>query len=464
MTTLLTRQHRNVVPPGPPGAPLIGNLRDMRVDMARNWVRAREQYGDVVGYHIAGRPIFLVAHPDDIRYVLVDNARNYTKGRGLEKAKPLLGEGLLTSEGDFWLRQRRLAQPAFHREHIASLAGVMTKATEEVLERWDAYATSGDSFDVADEMMKLTLTIVTRALFNAALTPEDIRTVSRTFPHLLRWATERVTSIFDFVEKLPTPDNIKREQYTQQLNRIVYRIIEERHKSGEQHNDLLGLLMAARDEDGGFMTDKQLRDEVMTIFIAGHETTALLLSWTWALLSWHPDVRRRVEAEVNEVLQGRTPTAADVPRLTYLSMVINEALRLYPPAWVVIRSPIREDRIRGYRIPPRSTILLSPYVTHRHPEFWENPEGFNPERFTPERARGRHKYAFFPFGGGPRLCIGNNFALMEATLIVAMTCQRYRIDLVPGHPVEPELGFTMRVRDGLWVRLAPRTTFEISIR
>ena len=456
-TSVITRRRRDSVPPGPPGAPLIGNLRDMRVDMARSWARAREQYGDLVHYHIASRPIFLVCHPDDIRYVLVDNSRNYTKGRGLEKAKPLLGEGLLTSEGEFWLRQRRLAQPAFHREHIASLADVMTSVTDEMLSRWELQATEGRAFDVADEMMKLTLTVVTRALFNTALTPDDIRTVSHAFPPLLRWATDRVTSIFDFTEKLPTPDNRRRQYYTRQLNDIVYRIINERHRSGEQQQDLLGLLMAARDEDtGATMTDRQLRDEVMTIFIAGHETTALLLSWIWALLSWHPAVRSRVEAEVDEVLAGRVPTAADVPRLTYLGMVVNEALRLYPPAWAILRSPIRDDQIRGYRVPARSTVILSPYVTHRHPDFWDNPEGFNPERFTPENARGRHRYAFFPFGGGPRLCIGNNFAVMEATLIAAMTCQRYRIDLVPGHPVEPELGFTMRVKGGLPVRLQRR--------
>jgi cytochrome P450 len=444
-------------PPGPPGLPLLGNLRHMRIDAARGFVRAREQYGDLVRYQIASRPIYLVCHPDDIKYVLVDNSRNYTKGRGLAKAKPLLGEGLLTSEGTFWRRQRRLAQPAFHREHIASLADVMTDATGTMLQRWQAFAISGNTFDVSAEMMRLTLTVVTRALFTTALTPTDIETVSTAFPPLLRWATDRVTAIFDFVEKLPTPDNRRREQHTAELNRIVYRIIDERHVRHEQHNDLLALLMVARDdESGAMMTDEQLRDEIMTIFIAGHETTALLLSWTWALLSWHPDVRRRVEDEVDAALEGRTPTAADMAKLPYLGMVISEAMRLYPPAWAILRSPIRNDRIRGYPIPAGATMILSPYVTHRHSSFWDNPEGFEPERFTPERARSRHKYAFFPFGGGPRLCIGNNFAVIEATLIAAMVCQRYRLDLVPGHPVEPELGFTMRVKDGLPVRLVRR--------
>lgn len=457
MTTTLIRPSRRLVPPGPPGRPLIGNLRDMREDAARGFVRARETYGDIVHYHIASRPIFLICHPNDIKYVLVENARNYTKGRGLEKAKPLLGNGLLTSEGEFWLRQRRLAQPAFHREHIASLAEVMTSVTDGMLRRWEGYARTSRTLDVADEMMKLTLTIVTRALFNTALTRDDIETVSSAFPPLLRWATERVTAIFDFTESWPTLENRRREQHTAALDRIVYRIIEERRRSSVEQHDLLGLLMSARDADtGATMTDRQLRDEIMTIFIAGHETTALLLAWTWALLSWHPDVRARVEAEVDDVLGGRTPTAADVPRLTYLGMVVNEALRLYPPAWAILRSPIEVDEIRGYRIPARSTIILSPYVTHRHPAFWHNPEGFDPERFTPERVRERHRYAFFPFGGGPRLCIGNNFAIMEATLILAMTCQRYRLDLVPGHPVEPELGFTMRVKNGLPVRLRRR--------
>lgn len=455
--TLALGRPRYRVPPGPPGSMLIGNLREMRVDAARGWVRAREQYGDLVHYQIAGRLIYLVSHPDDIKYVMVDNARNYTKGRGLEKAKPLLGEGLLTSEGDFWLRQRRLAQPAFHRERIAGLADVMTQEAAALVDRWEAYALAERGLDVADEMMKLTLTIVTRALFNTALTRDDIRTVSSAFPPLLRWATERVTAIVDFVEKLPTPDNLRRQHHTDELNRIVYRIIAERRRSEGRHDDLLGMLMEARDEDNGSgMTDRQLRDEIMTIFIAGHETTALLLSWLWAVLSWHPDIRERVEAEVDEVLGGRTPTAADVPALPYTGMVINEALRLYPPAWAVLRSPIADDEIRGYRIPAAATVIVSPYVTHRHPQFWTNPEGFDPERFTPERVRARHRFAFFPFGGGPRLCIGNNFALMEATLIVATVCQRFRIDLTPGQAIEPELGFTMRVKNGMSVRVSRR--------
>lgn len=451
------RSKNTGVPPGPPGSPIVGNLRDMRVDAARGWVRARERYGEVVHYQIAGRQIYLLCHPDDVRYVLVDNARNYTKGRGLAKAKPLLGEGLLTSEGDFWLRQRRLAQPAFHRHRIAGLGTIMTDETQKLLQRWDAIARYGSAFDVAEDMMQLTLSIVSRAMFNTALTADDIATVSEAFPPLLRWARERVTAVFDFTEHLPTLQNRRREGYGRQLDGVAYRIIRERRDTGAQHDDLLSMLMEARDEETGTgMTDRQLRDEIMTIFIAGHETTALLLSWTWVMLSRHPDVRQQVEAEVGEALGGRVPTAEDVQRLPYLGRVINEVLRLHPPAWAVLRSPIADDHIRGYTIRGNSTVIVSPYVTHRHPAFWPNPEGFDPDRFQPEAARSRHRYAFFPFGGGPRLCIGNSFAQMEATLITAMVCQRYQVNLVPGRPIEPELGLTMRIRDGLAVRLVRR--------
>lgn len=451
------RAKKTGVPPGPPGSPLVGNLRDMRVDAARGWVRARERYGEVVHYQIAGRQIYLLCHPDDVRYVLVDNARNYTKGRGLAKAKPLLGEGLLTSEGEFWLRQRRLAQPAFHRQRIAGLGTIMTDETQKLLHRWDAISRYGSAFDVAEDMMQLTLSIVSRAMFNTALTADDIATVSEAFPPLLRWARERVTAVFDFTEHLPTPQNRQRVRYGRQLDGIAYRIIRERRSAGAQHYDLLSMLMEARDEETGTgMTDRQIRDEIMTIFIAGHETTALLLSWTWAMLSRHPDVRQHVEAEIDEVLGGRVPTAADVQRLPYLGRVINEVLRLHPPVWAVLRSPIADDRVSHYTLRAGSTVIVSPYVTHRHPSFWPNPEGFDPDRFQPEASRSRHCYAFFPFGGGQRLCIGNNFAQMEATLITAMVCQRYQVNLVSGHPIEPELGFTMRIRGGLPVRLVRR--------
>jgi cytochrome P450 len=443
--------------PGPKPLPLIGNLRYLRPDTHRALVRARAEYGDLVHFQVNNRHLYFAAHPDDAKYILVDNNRNYHKGRGIQKAKPLLGEGLLTSEDDFWRRQRRLVQPAFHRQQINNLAGTMTVSTAALIDRWQPLARSGAVVDVAEEMMALTLDIVTKALFSTALTPDEIHEVGTSMTPLLRHATQRTQAVFDFVEKLPLPSNRRFEELRNRLDQIVYRIIETRRQSGADHEDLLSMLMAAHDEETGeSMTDKQLRDEVMTLFLAGHETTALLLSWTWALLSWHPDVRRRAQAEVDQVLADRTPTAEDVARLPYLGMILSESLRLYPPAWAIPRRPLADDEIRGHRIPAGCTVIVSPYVTHRHPDFWDNPEGFDPERFTPEAVKARHRFAYFPFGGGPRMCIGNNFALMEATLAAAMILQRYEVNLIPGHAVEAEVAFTLRPKQGVPVSIKAR--------
>jgi cytochrome P450 len=444
-------------PPTPPGLPFLGNARGIRSAAHRGLLRAREQYGDVVHYYFARRHLYFFAHPDDVKYILVDNNRSYHKGRGLQKTKPLLGEGLLTSEGEFWRRQRRLAQPAFHRDHVARLGTVMTSSTSALLERWQSLAGAGDTFNVAEEMMRLTLDIVTKALFTTALTPDEFVTVSTTMDPLLRDTVRRAQAMFEFMEKIPTPGKRRMEEYMAQLDGIVYRIIEERRRSGVDHHDLLGMLMSAQDEETGeSMTDRQLRDEVMTLFLAGHETTALLLSWLWVSLSRHPDVRRRCIEEVDQVLDGRIPTASDIASLPYLGMVISETLRVYPPAWAIQRKSLVAHEIGGYPIPAGCSVLMSPYVTHRHPEFWENPEGFDPERFTAERVKERHRFAYFPFGGGPRICIGNTFAITEATLASAMILQHYEIDLVPGHSLEEDPVITLRPKHGIPVRLRAR--------
>jgi cytochrome P450 len=454
MATTIHSGHRV---PGPKPLPLIGNLRYLRTDTHRALVRAREEYGDLVHFQVNNRHLYFAAHPDDVKYILVDNNRNYHKGRGIQKARALLGEGLLTSEDNFWRRQRRLIQPAFHRQQIDNLAGTMTVSTAALIDRWQPLARSGAAVNMAEEMMVLTLDIVTKALFSTALTPDEIHEVGKSLPPLLHVATQRTQAVFDFMEKLPLPSNRRLEALRNRLDQIVYRIIETRRQSGEDHEDLLGMLMAARDEEtGGSMTDKQLRDEVMTLFLAGHETTALLLSWTWALLSWHPNVRRGAQEEVDRMLGDRTPTAEDVARLPYLGMILSESLRLYPPAWAIPRRPLADDEIRGYRIPAGSTVLVSPYVTHRHPDFWDNPEGFDPERFTLAAVKDRHRFAYFPFGGGPRMCIGNNFALMEATLTAAMILQRYEINLIPGHAVKAEVAFTLRPKHGVPVTIQAR--------
>jgi len=397
--------------------------------------------------------VYLVSHPDLIKHILQDNNRNYHKSVGYEKTRPMLGYGLLTSEDDFWRRQRRLAQPAFHRKHISAFATTMTDATSQMLQRWQHHAESGAPFNAAAEMMRLTLTIVGRTLFNTDLSDEADK-VGQALTIALEHTNRRMQSLFDLGEKLPTPENRRFNEAIKTLDEVVYGMIEERRRTNIDNGDLLSLLLHAQDEETGErMSDKQLRDEAMTIFLAGHETTANALAWTWYLLSKHPDVARRLRNELAAVLGGRTPTLDDLPNLVYTKMVLDEALRLYPPAWAIGRNSLAADKLGDYHLPANSIVVLSPYVTHRLPEFWPNPEGFDPERFRPEQAENRPRFAYFPFAGGPRLCIGNNFALMEMQLILAMIAQRYHLDLVPGHPIELEPMVTLRPRHGVLVTL-----------
>lgn len=445
------------VAPGPSGMAAARMFLPGGPDRITLFRRLHRRYGDVVRFSIGGRPVHLICDPQAVKYVFQDNNHNYQKGRGLVKARELLGDGLLTSEGEFWRRQRRLIQPVFHRRKIATFAEKMTAATEAMLNRWEPRADSGEPFDVAEEMMRLTLDIVSKTLFSTALSEREFETVSEVMRPLLQYTARRITSPFDFLDKWPTPANIRQKQYQERLNEIVYRMIAERRKSGVAHDDLLGMLMDATDEQtGARMDDAQLRDEVMTIFLAGHETTANLLSFLWMLLSQHANVRRDLYLEVDEVLNGRRPVVGDVANLKLVNLVIDETLRLYPPAWIIGRQAIEADEINGFDIPAGSGVLISPFILHRHPAHWTNPEGFDPWRFSDENAAHRLRYLFVPFGGGPRLCIGNNFALTEAALIVGMVSQRYELNLAPGFRVELDPAFTLRPRDGVWMTLHRR--------
>jgi cytochrome P450 len=443
--------HRPV--PGPRGNLFLGSIRGYQRNPLRLFTEATRHYGPIVRFRFGTREVYFMSHPDYVKHVLQEHNRNYHKSLAYDKTRPMLGYGLLTSEDEFWRRQRRLVQPAFHRKYIGSFATTMTDATDAMLERWEPYAQTGQPFDVAKEMMRLTLTIVGKTLFSTDVSGEADR-VGQALTIALEHTSKRMQALFDLGEKLPTPENRRFNEAIRTLDEVVYGMIEERRRTGAAYNDLLSLLLHAQDEDTGErMSDKQLRDEAMTIFLAGHETTANALSWTWYLLSKHPDVARTLRAEVNQVLGGRVPTLEDLPKLRYTKMVIDESLRLFPPAWGVGRTALGDDEIDGYRIPGGAIVALSAYVTHRLPEFWDNPEGFDPERWTPERNEKRPRFAYFPFGGGPRLCIGNNFALMEAQLIVATIAQRYRIDLVPGHPIVPEPMVTLRPKHGVLMTL-----------
>jgi cytochrome P450 len=359
----------------------------------------------------------------------------------------------LTSEGEFHLRQRRMAQPAFHRQRIAGYAATMVEYAARDCDRWRA----GETRDVAREMMRLTLAIAGKTLFDANVEGEadEIGKALTTTFELFNSLTLPFAQLLD---RLPLPANKRFEKARGRLDATIYRIINERRASGEDRGDLLSMLIAARDEegDGSGMTDEQLRDEAMTIFLAGHETTANALTWTWYLLSQHPEIEARLHAEVDEVLKGALPTAEDFPRLRYTEMVFAEAMRLYPPAWVIGRRALGDYQINGYKIPARSILLMSQYVTHHDARFFPDPFRFDPERWTPEARESRQKFSYFPFGGGPRVCIGESFAWMEGALVLATIAQRFRMRLAPGHPVEMQPLVTLRPKHGMLMILESR--------
>jgi cytochrome P450 len=412
------------------------------------------RYGNVVSSRFLIWPQYMVFHPTDVKRVLQEHHQQYSKDTYLFKfLRPVVGLGLFTNDGASWLHQRRLIQPMFHRQHLATFASVMTSATTDLLEGWRTAAQQERALDVSREMMRLTLRVVGQSLFSADLSDEaDV--VGQAFTALL---TPLSDYLFNPVPPLgvPTPRNRRIQRYIRELDTVVHEIITARRSAGQ--NDLVTMLLTARDAaTGEGMSDKQVRDEVMTLLIAGHETTSNLLTWTWYLLAQHPEVERQLHDELARVLGGRIPTMDDLAQLTYTHMVLEESLRLYPPAVGFNRKALAEDEVGGYRVPANTLIWLSPHVTHRHPEFWDDSEAFDPERFTPERVAARPHFAYFPFGGGPRQCIGNHFAMMEAQLVLATIAQRYRLRLVPGHPVEPQVLLTMRPRDGLPMTLHPR--------
>jgi cytochrome P450 len=441
-------------PPGPAGIPLLGNLLQARRDPLRFALDLTRNYGDIAYFRIGVFRGYLLNHPDYFQHVLKFNHRNYNKENyNYKKLKPVLGEGLITADGDRWLRDRRLIQPVFHRKRIARFGSTVTNAAREMLERWEAFAARGRPVPLAAEMMKLTLRIITESLFST-----DIRSsadiVGKAFTTLNKDISYRFKTVFVPPLWMPAPRNLKFKKARDELNRLVYEIIERRRRGSGSHNDLLSMLLRARDERSGEgMTDRQLRDEVMTLMLAGHETTANLLAWACYLLSQHPTAAHKLRVELNEALGARDPVADDLSALDYTKNVLQEALRLYPPVWIISRKAIGRDEIGGYSIPAGTTVTLCSYTLHRHPDFWEYPGEFIPERFSTEQDGRLPNPAYFPFGGGPRSCIGGHFAMMEAQLILAMIFRRYHLKLAPGHPVEPEPLVTLRPRYGLKMML-----------
>jgi cytochrome P450 len=440
------------IPPGPKGKPLVGVGQEMQQDIVTKLMEGFRQYGDIVRFPIPRYEIYLLGHPDHVKHVLQDNNKNYPKIPLVDnKFMRISGEGLLTASGPHWMKQRRLTQPAFHRQRIRGFARIMTETTAKTLERWQPHADTGEPLDMRVEMMKISLDIMSQTLFSTDMGRyADVigEAVSVMFEH----THTRLNAIIDPPLSVPLPSNRRFVKSRENLDRIVYGLITERrqHADAEDTGEFLSILMDVRDEETGEgMSDVEIRDEIMTFIFAGHETVSTGLTWVLVLLSQHPAVRRRLHEEADAVLGGRTPTVEDVPKLRYTSMVIDEALRLYPPIWLIARTPVEDDEIAGFRVPAGTFVFCPPYVVHRNPDFWENPQGFDPERMAPERQQGRHRYAYFPFGGGPRKCIGDYFGLLEMQLVVPMIAQTYDLELLPGHPIVPQPAVSLRVKDGL---------------
>lgn len=415
-------------------------------------VESAKRYGDVVFFKVGNERIYLFNHPDLIRDVFVTNQKNFTKSRALERAKKVLGEGLLTSEGEFHLRQRRLAQPAFHRDRIAAYGRSMVEYADRTRSRW----IDGRSLDAHDEMMKLTLAIVAKTLFSADVEKEAAE-IGEALTTAFGAFNIGILPFSELLEKLPLPYIKRFEAARARLDTTIYRIIDERRATGEDRGDLLSMLLLAQDTegDGGGMTDTQVRDEAMTIFLAGHETTANALSWTWYLLSQHPDVEARFHRELDE-LGDHLPRPDDLANLPYTRMIFAESMRLYPPAWAVGRRAINDFEAGGYRIPARSMVLMSQYITHRDPRFHPEPEKFDPERWLPEIAVARPKFSYFPFGGGTRICIGEQFAWTEGILILATIAQKWKLRYLGSAPPEVEPRITLRPAGSLSMRIEKR--------
>lgn len=421
------------------------NIRFLR-DPLGLFRQLQQQYSAqrLVSIRLGGRVLTLVLKPEETRYILQENNRNYSRGRSYKLLREFLGDGLLTSDGDFWRRQRRLAQPAFHKQKLTNLAEIMIDEST----RWTNRLAASDRsqpIDITDALMDVTLRIVTKTLFGAGL-GEQLTGLSRALNNLNHIASRTVLNPIKLPAWLPTIDNRAKIKAARQVDELILTIIQARRQSGEQRDDLLDMLLRATDDETGEgMSDQQLRDEMVTLFTAGHETTATSMAWTLHLLAHHPDVQNRARQEIEQILAGRAQlTADDLRALPYLSQVVSESLRLYPPAWAMSRLSIGPDQLGNYTIEPEQGVLLSPYLLHHDPETWPNPEQFDPERFAAGQRESRHPYAFLPFGGGPRLCIGNQFALLEMQALLAGLLLRFRVEPMDNQPVRPQPLITLR--------------------
>jgi cytochrome P450 len=431
-------------PPGPKPRFPIGNFPLAHADPLATFTKWAREFGDIFYYRAGWIHVYFLNHPDYVESVLVNQYQNFIKDRVVRNARWIFGEGLLTSEGESWLRQRRIIQPAFHRERIASYASTMTAYTEQMLTTWR----DGETRDVHQDMMHLTLRIVAKLLFSLEVEEESEKIAAAL--NVLLGEGARGRMVFPpALRYLPVPAMAQVRRAARQLDEIAYRVIRERRTDGHINEDMLSMLIQARDEDSSGMSDQQLRDQAITFLLAGHETTALTLSWAWYLLSLNPQAEEKLHEELHQVLAGRLPEATDLARLTYTERVIKEVMRLYPPAWAVARTVNKECEIGSYRVPKGANVIVSQWVMHRDPRFFQHPEKFDPNRWTAERAQAIPKFAYFPFGAGPRGCVGQSFAMMEAILLLACIAQKFQLRVPADYQAVPMPSVTLRPKNGV---------------
>ncbi len=432
------------------GAPVIGALLPIRKDPLNFFVNIRRALGDVVKVKVGTDQILFVADPEIIEHVLETNHRNYVKSRYLKRMATIFGSNVIIADGEDWRRRRKFLRPAFTRAHIEELGWLVVGEVTAMIERWRLASRQGQPINALDEFMDLTLGVIVKSLLGVDVGARG-SIIARALAVMLATSERRLWTPINVPSSVPIPSNLALKRAIAQLDQAVYSIIGERRKSGDGRNDILSALLSAEGDPDDPISDVDIRDEIVGMIVAGHETTATTLTWAVEALSRHPNIDRRLRAEVQEVLQGRTPTIGDAADLKYCRMVLQETMRLRPPVWTVSREALADDQVKGVRIAAGTVVMMSPFVVHRHDGYWPNPEGFDPERFVDGEPAGAAKYAYFPFAGGPRRCVGKHFSMTEMLIALPMLIQNFQLSLIPGHPVEMQPMITLRPRHGLWM-------------
>jgi cytochrome P450 len=440
------------------GFPVVGSIPNLLRKQTDFLFEAWREYGDIYKLDLGIVNIVILNHPDYAQYIMRDNFRNYDKGGKLwDAVRTLVGDGLVTAEGEHWRRQRRMMQPQFHRQHLASLTNHMVEAIEDGMSEWDSIAASGEAFNIAKAFNKITMNVIVRTMFGTDLNSIETDEMGNRVDFVLsRMLQEMVLgSLPDWI---PVPGRVKYQEAIAYIDKYIYSLIEKRRREPNHENaDVLTMLLnLVDDETGEQMSDKQLRDEAITVFLAGYETTSVSMTWASYMMTQYPEVAQKLAAHVDNVLEGQIPKFEDLMQLTYPRMVMEEVMRLSPPVFFVARTAVEDDMIGGYPIKAGDFVAIIPLTIHRHPDFWQDADKFDPERFTPENIKGRHPQAWLPFGAGQRSCIGKDFALMEGPLILTRLAQRYTLKAVPEHQPKPAMSMTLSTKDGAWLKLAKR--------